>query len=505
MNFNLRKTSIYDSVKRKRYFLLKYSELLTNLFLALLIVSLLLILFSIAGPIKASAAIKTPVLFLALSLTFWEISLFQKLKIKKPGNTGNLAEIAENPDDYNLADFLSLPAAEIVEYAMKFAKRKGIHKINSAVLLYAGLKLGNDIKLIIFRLGLDIKKIEIDVKNYIEKTRVQALESGISPEFESVIADALSLSAERKNNCIGEKEILVAIAKNDEFFKKMMVESDLKETDIENITLWLDSIEKMHESLGEKWSYDNLIRAGSVGKDWASGYTITLDAFSIDWRERFKKGYFFEVVGHEKEIQDLEMVLGRSSQTNALIVGDPGAGRKSIVEALAQKAYLRKTIPELDDKRVVELDMVSLASRIESMEKLESILDQIFQEVLAAGNVVLVIDNLHNFVGGKEARLGATDITGILSKYMPLQNFQFVATTDYEGLHNKIERSPSFASLFRKIEVQEISEIETIRVLQSLALGLEQKDKILITYPAIREIVNLTGRYVPSMPFPKSH
>ncbi|MBI3631322.1 MAG: ATP-dependent Clp protease ATP-binding subunit [Candidatus Staskawiczbacteria bacterium] len=311
------------------------------------------------------------------------------------------------------------------------------------------------------------------------------------------------ISNERAHQRIGEKEILVALARHDEFFKKVLQESDLKAKDIEDITLWLDSIEGVFELAKKSWTSENLARYSSLGKDWASGYTVTLNNFSVDWRDVVSKWQYREIIGHQKEIDAVQMVLSRSSLTNVLIVGDAGTGRKSIIEALAQKCYLGTSIPELNNKRVVELDMVALLSQIQSSEKLEFVLSQIFEEVLSAGNVILVIEDLHNFVGEGAQKPGAVDISGILSKYLPLPNFMFVGITDYSGLHNKIEDNSSFLSLFRKVEVSEVSESETIRILQNLALELEQKNKILVAYPAIREIVNLTGRYFPSTPFPK--
>ncbi|MBI2053877.1 MAG: ATP-dependent Clp protease ATP-binding subunit, partial [Candidatus Staskawiczbacteria bacterium] len=302
---------------------------------------------------------------------------------------------------------------------------------------------------------------------------------------------------------IGEKEILTALARKSRFFKKVLIDYDLKEKDIENMAVWLGSAEMVSESRKQFWTYENLSRQGSLGKDWASGYTITLDQFSVDWRNIVRTWTFREIVGHEKEIEEAEMVLARSKLSNVLLVGDPGTGRKSIVEAIAQRCFLGKTPPELDDKRVVELDMVSLLSRIQDQEKLETILDKIFGEVVTAGNVILAIENLHNYVGQDTHKPGTIDMSAILSKYLPVPSFQFISITSYDGFHKNIEKNSSFAEFFRKIEVSEVSEEETIRILQHLALEFENKHKVLILYPAIREIVNLTGRYFPSVPFPK--
>jgi ATP-dependent Clp protease ATP-binding subunit ClpC len=110
---------------------------------------------------------------------------------------------------------------------------------------------------------------------------------------------------------------------------------------------------------------------------------------------------------------------------------------------------------------------------------------------------------LQNFVGQKDNKPGQVDISGILSKYLSIPNFQFIAITDYVGFHKNIEANPSFAEFFRKIEVTEVTELETVKILQVWALEFEYKNKILILYPSIREIVNLTARYMPSLPFPK--
>ncbi|MEK7562284.1 MAG: ATP-dependent Clp protease ATP-binding subunit [Patescibacteria group bacterium] len=417
----------------------------------------------------------------------------------------NLSDAVLAPENCNLGEFLSFETCKIVEGAIKFCQQKKVSEINSDSLFYSAARNGKDIKLICYRLGLDVRKLQDDFRNFLEKISKQANASEIfSDDFKNVILEAAKISVARGHKLIGEKEILVALAKSDEFFKKVLIDADLKAKDVENITLWLDSIENTIEQYKKFWTYENLSKNGSLGKDWASGYTVVLDQYSIDWRSVVSKWTFKEIVGNQKEIEQSEMVLARDSLSNVLLVGDAGVGRKSIVQAIAQRCYLGKNLAELNNKRVVELDMVFLCARVQDFEKLETILDNIFQEVLIAGNVILVIDELQNFClpAGRQVA-GAIDITGILSKYLPLPNFQFIGITTYDGLHQKIEQNSSFLQFFRKVEVPEVSDQETIRIAQNYALELEQKHKILILYPSIREIVNLTGRYFPSVPFPK--
>ena len=503
-NFDIKKTKIFWVAKMEKSILFVFAKFFEKLFFYLFIISVVSITFVFLGLLSEIFVTRSLVIFLITWLLFFELSLFLELKIKKPSLEIKIADAVLSPDDYNLAEFLSLPAVKIVDDAIKFCKKRKISEVNSTALLYSGLKTSKEIKLIIYRLGLDVLKLQEDFKNYLEKIQREKISTqSFSEDFQKVIKNALNISSERSHKRIGEKEILVALARYDEFFKKVLLDSDLKEKDIENITLWLDSVENVFESTKKSWTSENLSRYGSLGKDWASGYTITLNNFSIDWRDVVSKWRYREIIGHQKEVDAVQMVLGRSSLTNVLIVGDAGTGRKSIIEALAQKCYLGTSLPELNNKRVVELDMIALLSQIQSSEKLELVLSQIFEETLVAGNVILVIEDLQNFVGEGAQKPGSIDISGILSKYLPLPGFCFVGITDYNGLHNKIEDNSSFLSFFRKVEVSEVSELETIRILQDLALELEQKNKILVAYPSIREIVNLTSRYFPSTPFPK--
>src|SRR3989338_8432949 len=284
----------------------------------------------------------------------------------------------------------------------------------------------------------------------------------------------------------------------------MLIEYEVKEKDIEDLTLWLENLEVRISEKDKFWLKENLASMGSLGKDFSSGYTVTLDSYSIDWREVVsRKEYVLDIVGHEKEVKDLETILTKSSRTNALIVGEEGMGKKSIIESLAQRCYLEESLPELNDQRVVELDMVQLISRIQSQEKLEETLDQIFQEIVSSGNVILVIDKIDNYVNQRVQKPGEIDISVILSKYLPISSFRFVGITSYDGLHRKLEQNPSFLEYFSKIEVSEVSEADTIRILQDAAISLEHQYGILIVYTAIREIINLTSRYMPSTPFPK--
>jgi ATP-dependent Clp protease ATP-binding subunit ClpC len=503
MNFDLKHTQIFLAVKTGKFPLLRFAKILKTIFLTLFILSFLFIGFSLLNFTSGNFTIKILVLFFFLYLIFYYLDLFFETKAKKPKNILNIVDANLNPNNYNLAEFLDYNTAEIVLSTIKFCKKKKI-SINSTALFYSAIKFSKDIDLICFRLGLRPKKLQSEIKNYLEKMpKYSTAEEVFSNDFMETIRYALKTSVDRKHNYIGEKEVLVGLAKTDEFFKKVLVDFDLKVDDVDNLTRWLDAAGGDVERIKKFWTSENLSRVGSLGKDFSAGYTITLDKYSIDWTKAISKWRFSEIIGHRREVEETEMVLAKSNHANVLIVGDADADRKAIVKAIAQKCFLGTSLPELNNKRVVELDAVLLAAQIPDFERLESTLDQIFVEVAASESVILVIDNIDNFVVQKVQKAGAFDISGVLSKYLPIPNFKFIGLASSSGLHKSIEENGSFVSFFEKVEVVEPNEKETINILQSVALDLEYKNKILILYPSIREIVNLTARYMPSSPFPK--
>ena len=258
---------------------------------------------------------------------------------------------------------------------------------------------------------------------------------------------------------------------------------------------------KKEENKKKFWKWENLIKKGSLAKDWASGYTIMLDKFSINWTDYFKRNGFPDIIGHKKQIEETERVLAKSNINNVLLVGDPGVGRVCIIRALAKKMFYGTSLANLNYKRVIELDIPFLIANVDNNEELENILDHIFREVVNSGNTVLFINDIHNFLLG-ESKPGKVDISGVLANYLPLASFPIIGITDYTGYRN-INNNSSVGSFFEKIDVFELSPADTIIFLQRQSINMEFKYRKIISYQAIKEIVACSERYIPEEPFPK--
>jgi len=505
-NFNLKEAAIFQAVKWGRY--LRFAGVLKKLFLILFIFILLSFFYGFLGENFSqnlnSKLLGLSIIFLIFTIGLWFKLSFLNSKLKKPKLKVKIEEAISKPEEYNLAEFLSFKAAKAVDKSIKFAQKKKISEISSTVLFYNLLIENPNLNFIFSRALLNFNEIKKLFKNYLEKlpSSTKTLEVRLQQSFQETILEALNIAQKKGHLRVEVGDVLGALAKNDLIFKKILIDNNLKAGDIENLTWWLESLEERTEERKRFWEWKNLIKKGSLAKEWAAGYTITLDRFSIDLSEVVKKQGFPEIVGHQKEIKAVERILSRREINNCLLIGEPGVGKKSMILALAQKSVLGESLSEVNYKRVVQLDLLSLLAQTETTAEVEAILDTIFQEVVSAGNIILVIDEFHNFVGGKE-RPGVIDISGVLGPYLNLPQFQIVAVTTYSGLHKYIEQNPSILALFEKVEVPEISERETLMILENLTLVLEQKYKKFVSFPALREIVSMAKRYLPAIPFPK--
>jgi len=491
INFNLKEAAIFQAVKWHPVF--RFARVLKKLFLILFIFTFFAFLFGFLTESFSqnlnSNLFSLSIIFLVFGLGCWIKETFLNSILKKPKLKIKLGEALLEPEKYNLAEFLSFEVAKAIWKS----------KNNSTWLFYNLLAENPHLNFIFSRALLSLKEIKKVLKDYSPPTTVPAF--GWAP-LEAVIFESLKTAQKKGNLRVEVEDMMGALAKHDLIFKKILINSNLKVEDIENLTWWLEDLEEKIAESKKFWEWKNLIKRGTLAKEWTAGYTITLDRYSIDISEIVKRRGFPEIIGHQKEIEAMERILSRREINNVLIIGDPGSGRKSMIEALAIKSVLGESLPEVNFKRVLQLDLPSLLAQTESHEEVESILDTIFRETISAGNIILVIDEFHNFIGGV-TRPGVIDISGVISSYLPLPQFQIVALTTFEGLHKQIEQNPSVLSLFEKVVVSEILERETLMLLENLALILEYKYKKFISYPALRNIINYCSKYLPAKPFPE--
>lgn len=415
-----------------------------------------------------------------IAFSFWgffflyRLFFDQKLKNPKIINSANLAE------------FLDFYAAKTVW--------KTIRKRPFKLYLLYNLIKEKSLKLCFKRLLLSSEEAGKQIKNLLR-------DSG-SDEIDLTLSIALKFALENNDERISIFELFSSLAENEPVFKKILDSHRLKKEDIFEVAEWQKRIGKEEERKGMFWTRESLSKLGSFGKGFAGGYTILLDRYSYDLTTFSNFGK--ETVLHKAEIQELEDVLIKPNENCALLVGEPGSGREEVVLNLTRKIYSGRSYKGLNFKRVVELDMPALIASSGDLRNLELNLKLIANEIIKVGDIILFIDQIHNFIGthfGAE-KVAQVNIAPILAQYVPHPNFRLIGATTFEGYHKLLAREKEIISMLSRIEIRPPSMEQTMRVVEDEVKVKEKQTGIFISFPAVKSIIELSDRYISGV-FPK--
>ncbi|MBU3964320.1 ATP-dependent Clp protease ATP-binding subunit [Patescibacteria group bacterium] len=499
-NFDFQKTAIFRAMRISEGLFASMISGLKAIFFVVSVCSAFIFIFANTGAglgDEYDFLLGFSLVFFSFGIICFLISSFIKTKISNP-------KIPEITPVVNIAEFLSIDTARGLDYAIKFSKKKNIFPINTSIFLYFLLKENPKLNFILSRLLIDIEALGRKLTEHFSAQKSQdSLSHGIySQKFEQSMKDAFEIAQSKKHKHIEPGDMFFALAKNEPTLGLFLLEADLRPNDVRNAVIWWEEEEDKKKRRKRFWDYDNLARKGSIGRSWSSGYTITLDEYAIDYNQLVLNEWIETVIGYEKEIEQVESTLSSPAMNNVLLVGEPGVGMENVIKAIAVKSNKGQSLQSVNYNRVLELKIPQLLAQMQNLDQVEDVLDKIFKEALNAGNVILVIDEFHNFVG-REPAPGKVDISGLISSYLKFPEFKIIAIASYAGLHKNIEENPTILNLFSKVEIQEPTPQETMRMLQKMAPVLEAKYHKFITYPALKQILELTGRYIADVPFPK--
>jgi ATP-dependent Clp protease ATP-binding subunit ClpC len=500
MNFDIFRSQVIKVIKIEKYFLLRLSRFFSLIFLIIFFVFSVYNFYS-NGFIYRNIneeILGFSLIFLSLAILFFIIHLFFINKIKNY-KTENLSK---DNSFLNLADFLTFDSAKVIIDCLNYCKSRNIGVINSDILLYFVIKNNPKLNFVLSRALLSVRDIEKRLLGKIEEFKGNKFDNLYSKEFLDIIFSAFNLARSKGYDLIRIEDIFNVLVDLNDTFNNILFFNNLQKKDIHYLVDWLERIEKKISENKIFWAWDNLIKMGTLARHWNSGYTPLLDKFGYDMKFLVKSSGFTEIVGHSKEIESMERVLSQKESKNSiLLVGEAGSGRRSLILGLCRRLMLGESLPDLNYKRVVKLDLHSLIAQI-PQEEIIPLLDRIFKEVISAGNIILFIDDFHLYIS-PQIKIGSIDISEVLSSYLSYPEFRLIAITTYEGLHKNIENQTAIFNLFEKIEVSEVSQEETLLLLERFVLNLENKYKIFISYPALKNVILMCDRYLPSLTFPE--
>ncbi len=220
-----------------------------------------------------------------------------------------------------------------------------------------------------------------------------------------------------------------------------------------------------------------------------------LDNFCISLTERAKSGKLDRIVGREAEIERVIQILNRRQKNNPCLIGEPGVGKTAIAEGLAIKTAEGDVPAKLQDKEIYLLDLTSLVAGTQFRGQFESRMKGLIDDIKKKGNVILVIDEVHNLVGAGDAE-GSMNAANILKPALSRGEIQVIGATTFTEYRKHIEKDSALERRFQTVTVAEPSIDESVEIIRGIAHYYEEYHGVKITDNIARLAVILSERYI---------
>ncbi|MBW4485005.1 MAG: ATP-dependent Clp protease ATP-binding subunit [Tildeniella torsiva UHER 1998/13D] len=373
-------------------------------------------------------------------------------------------------------------AIKVIMLAQEEARRLGHNFVGTEQILLGLIGEGTGVAAKVLKsMGVNLKDARIEVEKIIGRgSGFVAVEIPFTPRAKRVLELSLEEARQLGHNYIGTEHLLLGLIREGEGVAARV---------LENLGVDLSKVRtQVIRMLGETAE----VSAGSSG---GRTKTPTLDEFGSNLTQMAADGKLDPVVGRQKEIERVIQILGRRTKNNPVLIGEPGVGKTAIAEGLAQRIGNGDVPDILEDRRVVTLDIGLLVAGTKYRGEFEERLKKIMDEIRTAGNVILVIDEVHTLIGAGAAE-GAIDAANILKPALARGELQCIGATTLDEYRKHIERDAALERRFQPVMVGEPSVDETIEILHGLRDRYEQHHKLKIADEALEAAAKLSDRYI---------
>ncbi len=220
-----------------------------------------------------------------------------------------------------------------------------------------------------------------------------------------------------------------------------------------------------------------------------------LDNYCINLTERAREGKLDAMIGREEELERVIQILNRRQKNNPCLIGEPGVGKTAIAEGLAQRIAAGDVPYKLRDKEIYLLDLTALVAGTQFRGQFESRMKGLIEEIRKTGNIILVIDEVHNIVGAGDAE-GSMNAANILKPALSRGEIQVIGATTFTEYRKHIEKDTALERRFQPVTVAEPSIEDSVKIIEGIAHYYEDCHKVRIPKEMCREAVLLSERYI---------
>ena len=377
-------------------------------------------------------------------------------------------------------------AIKVIMLAQEEARRLGHNFVGTEQVLLGLIGEGTGVAAKTLKaMGVTLKDARVEVEKIIGRgSGFVAVEIPFTPRAKRVLELSWDEARQLGHNYIGTEHLLLGLIREGEGVAARV---------LENLGVDLNKVRSnVIKMLGETKPTQTATTAGS-----SSGKTKTpsLDEFGTDLTLAAQEQRLDPVVGREKEIERVIQILARRTKNNPVLLGEPGVGKTAVVEGLAARIVNSEVPDILEGKKVIQLDMGLLVAGTKYRGEFEERLKKIMDEIRQAGNIILIIDEMHTLIGAGAAE-GAIDAANILKPALSRGEIQVIGATTLDEYRKYVEKDPALERRFQPIIIEEPSVEDTIEIIKGLKPKYEEHHKLKISDEAIVAATELSYKYI---------
>ncbi len=383
-------------------------------------------------------------------------------------------------------------AIKVIMLAQEEARRLGHNFVGTEQVLLGLIGEGTGVAAKTLKsMGVTLKDARAEVEKIIGRgSGFVAVEIPFTPRAKRVLELSWDEARQLGHNYIGTEHLLLGLIREGEGVAARV---------LENLGVDLNKIRSnVIKMLGEtKPQVSSGASSSSSSSSSSSGKTKTpsLDEFGRDLTLAAQELRLDPVVGREKEIERVIQILARRTKNNPVLIGEPGVGKTAVAEGLAIRIVNAEVPDILDGKKVIQLDMGLLVAGTKYRGEFEERLKKIMDEIRQAGNIILVIDEMHTLIGAGAAE-GAIDAANILKPALSRGEIQVIGATTLDEYRKYVEKDSALERRFQPVMIDEPTEDESIEIIKGIKGKYEEHHNLIISDEAVVAAVKLSNKYI---------